>query len=227
MTDGGDQVSESFSTISRSRRAWLGVEFLTLFVGLPLLLYFRVVQVSIITALWLFTVPCLMALLRDRSFDRGRFGLNRQSLGELPRIALTFLVPAMLIALGVVWLRPDLLFGFVRQRPGLWAVVMVLYPILSVYPQGIIYRGFIFHRYRPIFAQRWAMILASALAFGFVHILLRNGLAPLMTLAGGILFAWTYDRTRSLLLAAAEHAAFGCFLFTIGLGRYFYGGAIG
>ena len=35
-----------------------------------------------------------------------------------------------------------------------------------------------------------------------------------------------YARTRSALVAALQHAAFGCFVFTIGLGWYFYHGAV-
>ena len=42
------------------------------------------------------------------------------------------------------WLfEPERLFAFVRQRPLVWALVIILYPVLSVYPQGIVYRVFI------------------------------------------------------------------------------------
>ncbi|WP_423804206.1 hypothetical protein [Nitrosomonas nitrosa] len=42
------------------------------------------------------------------------------------------------------------------------------------------------------------------------------------TFVGGIMFAYTYHRHRSLLLASIEHALYGCFVFTIGLGWFFY-----
>ena len=46
-----------------------------------------------------------------------------------------------------------------------------------------------------------------------------------MTAAGGWLFARDYARHRSLTLVCLEHAAYGCVIFTVGLGRFFYSGA--
>jgi membrane protease YdiL (CAAX protease family) len=59
-----------------------------------------------------------------------------------------------------------------------------------------------------------------------MHIVFRNPLAMALTFAGGILFAWRYEKTGSLFVSSFEHALYGCFLFTIGLGRYFYARAI-
>jgi hypothetical protein len=38
--------------------------------------------------------------------------------------------------------------------------------------------------------------------------------------------AWTYAGTQSALVTALRHAAFGCFTFPIGIGWYFYNGAV-
>jgi uncharacterized protein len=46
-----------------------------------------------------------------------------------------------------------------------------------------------------------------------------------LTFFGGILFAWRYVETGSLLTSSVEHALYGCWLFTVGLGVYFYHGA--
>jgi hypothetical protein len=46
----------------------------------------------------------------------------------------------------------------------------------------------------------------------------------ILTFFGGYLFAYTYAKTRSLLLVSIEHALYGCLLYTIGLGRFFYTG---
>ncbi len=69
--------------------------------------------------------------------------------------------------LGVRRFAPELQWSFVRQHPGFWTVVMVAYPVLSVYPQGILYRAFFFERYAGLFPGKWAMIVASAAAFAF------------------------------------------------------------
>ena len=92
-------------------------------------------------------------------------------------------------------------------------------------PQGIVYRSFIAHRYRPLFHTPRARIAASAVAFAAVHVVFDNWIAPTFSLAGGVLFAWTYERAGSALPAAVQHALFGCLLFTLGLGWYFYAGA--
>src|SRR5262249_42527958 len=84
---------------------------------------------------------------------------------------------------------------------------------------GVI-RGFSFRRYHNLMPENCCMVLLSAIAFGFSHIALGNWLAVALTLGGGWFFASTYDKRRSLALVCIEHALYGCFLFTIGLGGY-------
>lgn len=102
---------------------------------------------------------------------------------------------------------------------------MTLYPLLSVWPQEMLYRAFLFTRYGPVFRSRTGTVLASAMAFGFAHILFLNWIAIGMTLIGGFLFATDYARHRSLRLTCLEHSLYGCLIFTVGLGRFFYTGA--
>jgi uncharacterized protein len=82
------------------------------------------------------------------------------------------------------------------------------------------------HRYQPLFdpagSSPWLLILASGVAFSVMHVVLRNPLAVSLTFVGGILFAYRFHETGSLLVSSFEHALYGCYLFTIGLGRYFY-----
>lgn len=61
-----------------------------------------------------------------------------------------------------------------------------------------------------------------AWVFSFGHIIYYHPFSLLATLVGGYLFAYTYWKSRSLLAASMEHALYGCFLYTIGLGRFFY-----
>jgi uncharacterized protein len=113
---------------------------------------------------------------------------------------------------------------FCADGAGLWAIVMLLYPLLSVYPQELIFRAYFFHRYQALFGAGWTMIAASALAFGFVHIAFGNWISVVLSTIGGFLFALTYHQSGSLFLACLEHAFFGNFIFTIGLGQFFYHG---
>lgn len=208
-------------------RAALVVEYALVFLALPLLYVLDWVPLPVIPALWLLAGICLAWLVRARDFESSRLWDAGRLGDRIGPVVLPFLVAAPLLLLITVLVAPERLFGFVRQRPAIWALVMVLYPLLSAYPQGIVYRSFIFHRYRRLFPGRWARIAASAVAFSAVHIVFENWIAPSLSLLGGALFAWTYERTGSALLATLQHALFGCFLFTIGLGWYFYTGSVG
>lgn len=204
----------------------LAVEFSALFVALPLAALNGLLRLPLFVVLWGLAALCLTALLLAPDFDRSRLW-NAAGLGRrMVYVVVPFVVLAPLPFLWLVVYEPERLFGFVRQRPLLWALVMLLYPALSVYPQGIVYRIFVFHRYRKLFPRAWMRVLASAVAFSLAHVVFENWIAPVATLFAGLLFAWTYERTRSALVAGLQHAAFGCYIFTIGLGWYFYYGAV-
>ncbi len=176
--------------------------------------------------LLLVTFACAGVLLIDRNFDRQQLWNVSEVHLHLPRILALFAVCVVVVGLLVAWRAPEILFGLPRRAPVLWILIMILYPLLSVYPQELVYRTFLFHRYEPVFARPWMRITASAGAFGFLHIVFKNEIAVVMTLVGGFLFARTYEASRSTLLVSIEHALYGCFVFTIGLGAYFYSGAV-
>jgi uncharacterized protein len=209
-------------------RVFLAAEILVLFVGLPIGYRYSPVRIPALPVLWIVAGYALWQLTRDKSFDLHRLWNPAPLAGSLRAMFLIFAVVAFLLWLGTHWLAPQLEWSFVRQHPRLWAVVMVLYPVLSVYPQGLLYRVFFLHRYAALFpdtcAGKWTLIVASAAAFGFLHIIFRNSLAVGLTFLGGILFAWRYAETGSLLTSSVEHALYGCWLFTVGLGQYFYHG---
>lgn len=138
--------------------------------------------------------------------------------GILLRAALA----AGVIAALTCWLRPDDLLRFPRTRPVTWALVMLLYPVLSAYPQELIYRTCFFRRYALIFPSPPAMLLASSIAFAWLHIVFGNMPAVVLSFIGGLILSHTYQRSYSTLAVTVEHALYGCLLFTIGLGRYFY-----
>jgi len=208
-------------------RAALVAEYALVFLVLPPAYALGGVPLPVIPALWLLAGACLAWLLRARDFDSRRLWDTRGLADRAGWVLLPLLVAAPLLLLFTVLYAPERLFAFVRRRPAVWALVMVLYPLLSAYPQGIVYRSFVFHRYRRLFPGRWARIAASAVAFSAVHVVFQNWVAPSLSLVGGVLFAWTYERTGSALVATLQHALFGCFLFTVGLGWYFYAGSVG
>jgi membrane protease YdiL (CAAX protease family) len=202
------------------------LEFVVLFIVLPLAYRFSPVRIPALPLLWAAAMYALWQLLRDPHFDRNRLWNAGALGGHATWILCIFAVVAVALWLGVRQFAPQLEWNFVRRNPALWAVVMVLYPVLSVCPQGLLYRAFFFERYGGLFPGKWTMIIASALAFAFMHIIFRNTLAVALTFAGGLLFAARYAETGSLATSCFEHALYGCWLFSIGLGQYFYHGTI-
>lgn len=142
----------------------------------------------------------------------------------LRSILLTWAAAAVVGVAVVAVVRPGSLFDLPREAPWLWLAVAVFYPLLSVYPQEVLFRAFLLHRYAPVFGTGWAAAAASAVAFGFAHVIFGSVWSVLLTLAGGALFARRYQRTGSLLAACVEHSLYGVLAFTIGLGDLFYHG---
>ncbi len=143
---------------------------------------------------------------------------------RIARVILRFSLYGAALTLATWLLFPHLFLSLPREHPVFWLAIMVLYPVLSVWPQEVIYRRFLFHRYALVFGES-GVVLASALAFGFAHVIFLNPIAVTLTTAGGAMFALNYARERSLYLACVEHALYGCLVFTIGLGQFFYTGA--
>ena len=117
-------------------------------------------------------------------------------------------------------------FGLPQERPGLYALLMVGYPLFSVYPQEVVFRAWFYHRYAPALGSERLALAVNALCFGWAHVIFKNPVAVLLCVLGGALFARTYRRTGSLAAASLEHAVYGCWIFTVGLGWYFFGGSM-
>jgi membrane protease YdiL (CAAX protease family) len=167
---------------------------------------------------------CAGVLLRDPTFPRrelvGAPGI-RPGLGIVLRRAVFVSLGLVVVAVATV---PKSLFAFPRHRTSLWLLVMVLYP-LSAYAQEIVFRTFFFHRYGHLFSTGRRRILASGLIFGWAHVVVNDLAAIPLAAVAGLLFASTYERSRSTLLVSIEHAIYGDVVFTIGLGSLFYSSA--
>jgi uncharacterized protein len=174
--------------------------------------------------LW-FATFVAMAWLNNRHYKLPAIWNGQALTKNLIYSILGRFIPLSLALLLFTWLViPDRLFSLPLERPEIWVMVMVFYPILSVFPQEIIFRSFFFRRYSPIFSTPKLMIITSALAFGWVHVLLLNWVAIVFSFFGGLIFASSYNKTRSLAVVCFEHAIYGCMVFTLGLGYYFYHG---
>jgi membrane protease YdiL (CAAX protease family) len=208
-----------------TRLLFLALELAAVFVVVPLLIYYRDIPNLPIPYVLLIALGAFLVLRRDATFRLSQLTSWGNFRPFLTSILIRDAICIVGLAIAVYFLAPQLLFSLIRRSPGLWALIFLLYPLLSVYPQELLYRAFFFHRYEPLFGRGRGMLLASALAFAFVHIIFRNWLAVGLCAIGGFLFSLTYQTSGSLLLACLDHAIFGNFLFTIGLGQFFYHGS--
>lgn len=209
------------------RRAWLLVEYLVLFYGVVGVFILAGSPGGPIPPLVVLAAGAWLLLRRDPTFEQADLLRADAVPGQVRSILALWAVAAAVSVVAIAVSAPDRLFDLPRRTPLLWVAVVVLYPLVSVYPQELVYRAFLLHRYGPVFggADTWGAAAASTAAFGFAHLMFGSVWSVLLTLVGGWLFARRYQRSRSLLAAAVEHALYGVLAFTVGLGDLFYHGA--
>ncbi len=111
------------------------------------------------------------------------------------------------------------LFYVPRTNLPLFVMILLVYTFLSVWPQEIIYRTFFFKRYEELFRSKSLFIFVNAILFSLAHLFFRNTLVIVLTFIGGLIFGFTYLKFRSTALVSIEHALYGNWLFTVGMGQ--------
>ncbi len=205
-------------------KIFLIAEFIAIYVSIPLLLALtHAPRYALHACLWLLTIYSLLQLRRTPGFSWRGLWHGRGWAQARRDYAVWRFLAILPFLVAITWfVIPERFFTFPMQRPGLWALVMLLYPLLSVIPQEIVLRSFFFERYASLFPKRMTMIVANAFCFGFAHIMMSNWIAPSFCIVGGVMFASSYAQHRSLKWVSIEHAAYGCLLFTLGLGWFFF-----
>lgn len=118
----------------------------------------------------------------------------------------------------VLWQSPKNFFYVPIHKPGMFAAIFLVYGLLSVWPQEIIFRTFFFQRYESFFANKWQLVFVNSILFSLAHLFFGNTLVLILTFLGGLLFGMTYLRFRSTTLVSIEHALYGNWLFAVGMG---------
>ena len=126
---------------------------------------------------------------------------------------------AFITTLFVLFTDSKSLFNVLLNKPIKWLILIFIYTFFSVYPQELIYRTFYFQRYKVLFKNEKLFLFVNAILFSMAHLFFRNTLVLVMTFFGGLLFAFTFHKTKSTVLVSIEHAIYGCWLFTVGMGE--------
>lgn len=200
------------------------VELVLLFVMMPLAITTLPPDLFLfVLALVVGGIGYIVWLLTKRmDIKRGElFSLNNMDASLWRAIALRFVLFA-LISTCLMWLfKPEWFFSPPLNEWKTWLFFCVFYAAISVFPQEVFYRLYFFKRYQHLFSsQRWLILLNAGL-FCFAHLMFMNSLIFALTFIGSLLFATTYQQSRSVMPATLEHAMYGIWLFTLGLGPIF------
>ena len=200
----------------------LSIEFILLFFGVPLFLFFEenIVHPSSIL------LPVLIALIlyfrKQKGFrSRDLIRLNISKKMWLKQLLAIVLTGVFLLAFVLIF-EPENLFNLPRGNPVIWLAMLGFYPIFSAYGQEVVFRKFLFMRYKPLFKHKRIMILASGITFSFVHIVYFSTLSLILTFFAGIYLALMYSKTQSVLFVSILHGIMGFLIFTVGLGQHFW-----
>lgn len=195
-------------------------ELLALFIGLPLLYYFDILPGHKSLPLLIVFVFVLVYLITAKKFNRKELGFNNFK-GWKGLIA-RMVIGTLIIFLVTQAFIPEALFFLPINNPLLWAMIMIFYPLWSAFTQELIYRPFFFFRYESVFGNKNILAIVNGMLFGFLHFIFGNWIAVVGAAIVGTIWAFSYQRHKSLLAVAIEHAFIGNMLYTIGLGQYFY-----
>ena len=118
-------------------------------------------------------------------------------------------------------LDSKLLFSLPRDFFFIWLLVLIVYPILSVIPQEIIFRVLFFERYSCLFKNLSLCLILNSLIFAYIHLVFENFHAFFITIVTSPIFAYAYLK-KSFKTCLLIHTIGGQLIFTFGLGKYFY-----
>ena len=194
------------------------VELVLLFVLLPLsflLDYDFKVKTGLVILGFIYILTILFKFT-DASF-KVKSSLNWSKFFKIT--AIKFIVIALITTCYVLYIDSSLLFYVPLNNPKLFVVILGVYTFLSVWPQEIIYRSFFYKRYQDLCSSKIVFMVLNAVIFSLAHVFLKNILVLILTFIGGLLFIYTYTKTKSTTLVSIEHALYGNWLFTVGMGQ--------
>lgn len=193
-------------------------EFVLVYLMVPLLIFFKLIVFSKMTILFLLASIALLLLCCDPNFDKKVLSRFHFTKNHLSKIIWRFGLSSAGILLFILIFSPNSFTQVPLNKPLPWVASSISYLFMSVIPQELLYRAYLFHRYRFLFKGKMLPIIISSLSFSFAHIVYENYFALSLTLIGGFFFSVTYQKSRSLIITVVEHFMYGMLIFSSGVG---------
>lgn len=191
------------------------VEFLAL-IALPLIIFQIFPQLLIMrTAIMGLGIIYIIILSRHYKFDRYSFGIKQLGRTKPLKELVPILIFASITLYFIAALKQSILLLPAIQNSSLkLSLIMsiILYSIISVPLQELIFRAFYISRLEIVTKKRWIIILTSSLIFALVHIPFKSWFLVLACFVLGIMLAYHYLKHRSLASMIIAHAWLGSML---------------
>lgn len=213
---------ERIKTILLNLPFWIRVsEMVGLYILLPILLVFNIISLPLMAVLLIMGTSVVFFLQYDTTFDKKQYLNWASGKKHFFSMFLFFILSGAVMVVTIWFVDDSKLFIILRENPQTMLMIAIFYPLFSVIPQGLAYRVLFFHRYASLFTSKWTQILVSAFFFSFGHVIYKSPLVMFLTFIAGLIFAYRYHQSKSYLLSVVEHALYGVWMFTSGLGIYF------
>jgi hypothetical protein len=214
------QISLSLKSVGiTTKKVLLAFEFSLVFIGLPLCCCLNIWTLPRWGTLVLLSFFAFFTVIGDPLYKKNNLAKIRFDKKTFVIILKRFTISAAALVMFAVFVLPNHSLVFSGNNFLNWFLGAVVYTVFSAFPQEILYRVFFLFRYKDLFPGT-SINVASILSF--LHIIYGNIIAVFLTFIGGYYFCKTYNKTGSLILVGFEHAAYGYFLFTIGIGDAFF-----
>ena len=203
----------------KSKKVSKIIEMIILFVIVPGLLALSIPVIIKLISVILALVYVGIVTYKERNLINFKIDLKKPSKAFFKRVSI---ISVLIVLLGISIIQfvdPSLLFSVVKQKPMLWFMILFVYAFLSVIPQELVYRGFFYNRYQSLFSNKQLFSILNVVCFSWCHLFLLNAWVMIITVLGGILFVYTYEKEKNILWTVVEHSLYGNLVFTLGLGQ--------
>ncbi len=202
-------------------KTWKYLELIFLFICLPLLMKFNLIPLPRLITLLIVFALVLLGSIKRKYLDRRWYKLPTLDKRYWLKMGIIYLGTFVFLTAYLYFILGQEPFILVRERPHLMLIISVFYPLISAFPQELIYRTYYFERYKEILGPK-ALIITNMLAFSFLHVIYNNLPSLILTLISGFVFTLNYYRKGSLMLVTIEHSILGLIVFFTGMGQFFY-----